>query len=412
MVFSMPSAIARDAAILDVRLWTAPDHTRVVFDLNKSVQYRVFPLSNPDRIVVDLFKSDLKVDRLKLPLPDPAITKVRYGKHEPSTSRFVFVTKEALTSESFLLNPSKDKPYRLVVDFKRKLKQQPKEKDVTVTKDVRGKKTIIIAIDAGHGGEDPGAIGRNGLKEKTVTLAVAKALENAVNGRAGMRAVLTRKGDYYVSLKGRVKRARDAHADMMISIHADAVKQRYVEGASVYTLSDRGATPDKVAAALAAKENAADEVGGAGPFAMDDPLLNMILGDMAKKDSLISAEILAKQVLKDLATVGPIKYEHPKKARFVVLGALEVPSVLVEVDFISNPNREKVLNNKRHQEKLAAALLSASENYLRRQGLLDSENRRADVEVDLGHETVKMEFPCANDCQRVSLLGKPVSLLP
>jgi N-acetylmuramoyl-L-alanine amidase len=235
---------------------------------------------------------------------------------------------------------------------------------------MRSKKEIVIAIDAGHGGEDPGAIGKHGLQEKAVTLAVAKELAKTINARKGMRAVLIRKGDYFVPLKKRVRLARRSKADLMISIHADAVRNRGVKGASVYTLSERGATPDKVAKALAARENAADEVGGFVSSEIDDPMVNMILGDMAKRDSLNSAYLLAETIIKNFGKVGPVKYGVPKQARFAVLGALEMPSVLVEIDFISNPKRERMLRSSRHQKKMAKALLDASLTFLKRQGRL------------------------------------------
>jgi N-acetylmuramoyl-L-alanine amidase len=156
----------------------------------------------------------------------------------------------------------------------------------------------------------------------------------------------------------------------MISIHADAVRNRSVKGSSVYTLSERGATPDKVAAALAAKENAADAVGGVMPDQVEDPLVIRILGDMAKRDSLNSSQLLAENILGKLHRTGPIKYNDPKRARFVVLGALEIPSVLVELDYISNPGRERLLKNSKHQKQLASALFNASVNFFQRMGRL------------------------------------------
>jgi len=231
-------------------------------------------------------------------------------------------------------------------------------------------------VDPGHGGEDPGAIGPHGVKEKDITLAVAKRLASAVDATPGMRAVLTRKGDYYVSLRRRVRLARRAKADILISIHADAVKQRYVTGASVYTLSERGAS-DRIAALLARKENAADLIGGVAPDEVQDPLVGRILADLVKRDSLNSAQMLAEEVLKKIGRIGPVRYRAPKHAQFVVLGAPEIPSVLVEVDYISNPRRERLLRNPRHQHRLAMALLAASEAFLRRQGRLPASIRRS-----------------------------------
>ncbi|MDT8377026.1 MAG: N-acetylmuramoyl-L-alanine amidase [Mariprofundaceae bacterium] len=369
-VLQLP-AWANSSQISDVRLWTAPDHTRLVFDLNRTIEYRLFRLHEPERIVLDLYSARLlQTGHLgKLTASDPVIKTIRHGSSGDGTLRIVLDVKEAVKPRSFLLKPMHGKPHRLVVDLMRAGSEGAEESVVTADQ-VRSRKEIVIAVDAGHGGEDPGAIGKSGLQEKIVTLAVAKELAKAINARDGMRAVLIRKGDYFVALGQRVRLARRSRADLMISIHADAVKNRGVEGASVYTLSERGATPDKVAKALAARENAADAVGGFVSSEIDDPMVNMILGDMAKRDSLNSAYLLAETIIKDFGKVGPVKYDVPKRARFAVLGALEMPSVLVELDFISNPGRERMLRSSTHQKKMAGALLNASLTFLKRQGQL------------------------------------------
>ena len=276
--------------------------------------------------------------------------------------------KENVQPRTFLLKPMQGKPYRLVVDLMRPEAEQ--NAAVRAGDLQQSKKGLVIAVDAGHGGEDPGAIGPHGLQEKDVTLAVARKLAALINKQPGMRAVLTRDGDYFVPLGRRVQLARQAKADMMISIHADSVRNHRVEGASVYTLSERGATPDKAAAALAAKENAADEVGGVSMDQVDDPMVNQILGDMFRRDSLNSSQILAETILKQMRHASPLKYDDPKRARFVVLGALEIPSVLVELDYISNPRRERKLRESDHQQELANALFAASEQFFEQMGRL------------------------------------------
>ena len=366
---AQPLALAQSTKIRDVRLWTAPDHTRLVFDLNRQIEYKVFPLHNPERIVIDIKRVTLTADLNRLELPDPVIQSIRHGIQESNVLRVVLDVKEKVKPRSFLLKPMHGKPHRLVVDLLRP-NDATTENRVMTADQLRSKKDVIVAVDAGHGGEDPGAIGRNGLQEKRVTLSVARALAKAINARSGMKAILIRDGDYFVPLRKRVALARRARADLMISIHADAVKNRSVKGASVYTLSERGATPDKVAAALAARENASDQIGGFDSSEVDDPMVNMILGDMAKRDSLNSAYLLAETILKDFENVGPVKYNEPKRARFAVLGALEMPSVLVEVDFISNPKRERLLKSTSHQKKIVNALLSSSLKFLKRQGRL------------------------------------------
>ncbi len=354
--------------INDIRMWTAPDHTRLVFDLSHKTSYEIFRLHNPERIVIDIASSRLNAKTSKLKLPDPVLLSVRHGKQKNNTTRIVLDVQPHVTPRSFLLKKSSRKPHRLVVDL------VPAQQKVIKTKETikQGKHhDIIIAVDAGHGGEDPGATGPNRVKEKHVTLAVAKKLAALINKQPGMKAVLVRSGDYYVSLKNRVRKVREMKADMMISIHADAVKARKVKGASVYTLSEDGATPDRVAAALAAKENAVDEVGGVVPEQeVDDPFVRGILGDMAKRDGLDSSELLANIMLQKLSKSFPIKYSKPKHARFAVLTTLEIPCILVEMDYISNPRRERLLNDKNHQAKLAKAMYQASIDFFTRMGRL------------------------------------------
>jgi len=359
------------------RLWTAPDHTRLVLDLTGPVNYRVFRLRSPERIVVDMRHTSLRARLDELTMQDPVLVAIRYGKPKKGILRLVMDVKENVRPRSFLLKPMHGKPYRLVVDLMRQKKSL--HSAVTIAQ-VRARKLITIAVDAGHGGEDPGAIGPHGLREKDVTLAVAKKLARAINIQPGMRAVLIRKGDYFVPLHRRVQLARKAKVDIMISIHADSVRQRNVAGASVYTLSEKGAS-DHVAAMLARKENASDAIGGVRPGEVRDPLVSRILADLIKRDSLNSAELLADEVLKHIRRIGPIKYNVPKHARFVVLGAPEIPSVLVELDYISNPGRERLLRSGRHQKQLAMALLQASKSFLRREGRLPALKRRAQIKA-------------------------------
>jgi len=371
MILLISSSVASAAGltvIRDVRLWTAPDHTRLVFDLNQRMTYKLFRLHQPERVVIDMEKASLKADVKKLPLPDPVIQEIRHGRSKNGALRLVIDVRERVQPRSFLLDPLRGKPYRLVVDLMRQKKTTSSALGVRKGLSKHG---VVIAVDAGHGGEDPGAIGPHRLKEKTVTLAVAKQLAAIINQQPGMRAVLIRKGDYFVPLRRRVYLARKVHADMMISIHADAVRSRSVKGASAYTLSERGATPGRAAQALAAKENAADQVGGvAGAEESHDPLLSRILDDMFRRDSLNSSQILAEEVLDRLKKVGPIKHSTPRRARFFVLGAMEIPSVLVELDYISNPDRERKLKSRKHQKQLATALFHASVDFFRKMGRL------------------------------------------
>ncbi len=366
LVLAAVSAEAGEVRVLAARLWTAPDHTRFVLDLSRPVEYRVFRLHKPERIVLDLSRARLAADLDKLPVPDPVVARVRWGRPKAAVLRLVLDVKEQVRPRSFLLRPMHGKPYRLVVDLIRKAEEPPPIKPAGV---------LVIAVDAGHGGEDPGAIGPHGIREKDITLAVAKRLARIINATPGMRAVLTRRGDYFVPLRKRVWLARRAHADLFVSIHADSVRRRDVAGASVYLLSERGATPDREAEALAAKENASDLIGGEPPEAFSDPTVRAILGDMLSRATLDASALLAEDILVRLARVGPIKYRKPKRARFVVLTALEMPSVLVELDYLSNPRRERLLASARHQKRLAQAIFAGIRRFAEAMGMWSPKRR-------------------------------------
>jgi N-acetylmuramoyl-L-alanine amidase len=362
------------ATIHDVRLWTAPDHSRLVFDLDHSISYDLFRLHNPERIVVDMRHTRLGTKSIdSLPLPDPVIQDIRHGAPSPDVLRVVVDVKEKVQPRSFLLKPMQGKPYRLVVDLLRPEKGDRNQSPITAQSTSH---EVVIAVDAGHGGEDPGATGPHGLQEKVVTLAVAKALARDIDAHPGMHAFLTRTGDYYVPLEERVRLAVRAHADLFISIHANSSRDHYVKGASVYMLSEKKAS-DKVAQILADKENAADAIGGVMPQEVQDPVVNEILVDLKKRESLNSAQILAKDILHDLGKIEPIKYPKAKSARFVVLTEPRMPSVLVELDFISNPRRERLLRETRYRKKLARALSQASLTFLKQEGRLVVAKRKS-----------------------------------
>ncbi len=364
-LFLFPAAVGA-VTVQGLRLWGAPDHTRLVLDMTGRADYKLFALHSPERVVIDIAHGRSRIPLADLRKHDDVVRAIRMGRRKSGTLRIVLDLSERVALHSANLRPYRGKPYRLVVDLLRKQSKTP-----VVARARTTRSRVVIAVDAGHGGEDPGAIGHRGLQEKRVTLAIAKALVKQFNGVPGVQAFLVRRGDYFVPLKKRVRIARRHHADLMISIHADSVKSRRVRGASVYTLSERGATPDKVAQALAAKENAADAVAGiiAG-HQVDDPMVNSILGDMARTDSLNSSLILAEQIIQKIGRVAPVKYRRPKRARFVVLGAMEIPSVLVETDYISNPQRERLLRTHSHQRKLAKAIAEGGIAFLRRMGRL------------------------------------------
>ncbi len=372
----LPLRAAATVFVDDTRIWDAPDHTRIVFDVSEAVSYRMFQLNHPDRVVIDITHAKRRSFAQHRPPASSLIRKVRYGYPKSGVLRIVLDVRQNVKARASLLAPTAIKPHRLVIDLWPRQTTAAKSVPHTSTPKIKHhprKRQLVVAVDAGHGGEDPGAIGPHGIREKNITLKVAKRLARLINQQPGMRAVLIRKGDYFVPLKTRVALVRKANADLMISLHADSVSERWVKGSSVYTISERGATPDKVAAALAARENAADLVGG---VVMDhqayDAMTRNVLGDMARQDAFNSSQLLAEQVLREIKAVGVLKYKRPKRARFVVLGALEVPSVLVEMDYISNPRRERMLNSSSYQQTLARALFRATRNFLRRMSMLES----------------------------------------
>lgn len=352
------------AQIDQVRLWTAPDHTRIVLYLSGKVKYRFS--KDKHNIYLDLANTRLKTNFQRLPIPDSVVDSIHGEDIKGGWKRLRIRVLEDVAPKAFLIEPRHNRPYRLVLDLMR----HEKGHDVDIPAEVHQSGKIIVAVDAGHGGEDPGAIGGRGLQEKKVTLAVAKKLVKEINKHPKMHAFLTRKGNYFVPLRKRIALARKNKADLMVSIHADAVASGKARGASVYTLSEKGAS-DKMAAMLAKKENAADNVGSVMPSGVKDPVVKQILADLMKRASLNSALVLAEDILAQVRKVGPIKYKHPKSARFVVLGAAEIPSVLVELDYISHPTGEKLLSRSSHQQKLASALKKAILKFLHSQGRLE-----------------------------------------
>jgi len=393
------------ANIEGLRLSQSNTDTRLVFDLNRSIEYTTFTLSNPDRIVIDLLQTS-KPAQLEVPdLSQSPIRNIRYAAWDKNTLRVVLDLKQSLKYESQTLAPNQQYPHRLVIDLKSthtQIKQEthttstkteepstpaqtitppqitPKPAEivvtnpkpvVTVTKSTKtmAKRQIVIAIDAGHGGPDSGALGKGGTKEKTVVLAIAKRLAKLVNSEPGMRAYLTRDKDVFITLRQRIRRARNNNADMFISIHADAFKNTKARGASVFVLSERGASSE-AAQLLADKENAADLAGGISLEDKDDLLASVLL-DLSQTASLEASLEVANTVLSGLKRVGNVHKKHVESASFVVLKSPDIPSVLVETAFISNPAEERKLKTSSHQNKLARAMMSGIRSYFQRNPL-------------------------------------------
>ena len=352
-------ALADAAKVNNVRVWAAPDSTRVVFDMSRPVEHNVIMLKNPFRAVIDLRNSDFDAGKVDKPdSSDHYLQRIRTGVHK-NDLRIVLDLKKFAKTKIFQLPPNKRYGHRLVVDLFDSRTQPVKSMERADS--ASGPRPMVVAIDAGHGGEDPGAIGPHGTREKDVVLAVARDLAKKINAVHGMKAVLIRKGDYYIPLVERFQKAREQRADLFVSIHADAFYDHSVRGSSVYVLSKRGAT-SQAAKWLAARENDADLVGGV-KLSDKDELLAKVLLDLSQSATMQASEDVAESVLKGLSAIGPTHKDQVERANFVVLRSPDVPSLLVETAFITNPSEERRLNDPRHRDRLASAILSGVIGY-------------------------------------------------
>ena len=356
LLLASGSATAGEVALKDIRLWASPDSTRVVLDLTAPASYTLFTLSGPERIVIDFDQIDADIKSIRLPESAGVVKAVRLGERGKSGLRIVLDVNSAVEAKGFLTPPNETYGHRLVVDLGHH--QAPKPVKVA-TGD--GQRDLVIAIDAGHGGEDPGAIGKSGTREKTVALAVARKLADRLNAEPGMRAVLTRTGDYFVPFRDRIRRARDANADLFVSVHADAFMDRGVRGSSVYVLSTRRASSE-AAKVLADRENAADLIGGVSLHDKSDVLASVLL-DLSQNAAISASRDAASRVLAELDHVGQLKKSDVQHASLIVLTSPDVPSMLVETAFISNPEEERKLRDPGHQERLAGAIHAGVRRY-------------------------------------------------
>ncbi len=341
------------ADVHDARLWRAPDHTRIVFDLTGPAEHSLLVLSNPRRIVLDIQDTNLRTNLADLKLANTPVSLVRSGVREGDDLRIVMEVSARVDPRSFALQANEQAGYRLVLDL---YDYQTLQSVPAVKKSVQesAKRNIIIAIDAGHGGEDPGATGPNRLREKDVVLAIAKELKVLFKADVGFQPIMVRSGDYYVSLKGRRDLARKHQADLFVSIHADAFKRKQAHGASVYALSNGGAT-STAALHLAQRENAADLVGGVSLSDKDDMLAG-VLADLSMTSTLDTSLQLGNQVLRNVDDIAHLHKKQVEQAGFAVLKSPDVPSILVETGFISNPKESSLLATSRYQKKMASAI--------------------------------------------------------
>ncbi len=344
--------------VRNVRLWAGPDNTRVAVDLSGNAQHSLLVLHNPERVVLDVSGARLAKGARIPRAGGGAVKQVRMSRSPSGNLRIVLDLARPIQAKSFLTTPNAHYGYRLLVDLGGAAHVDRPIKVKHAPADARD---LIIAIDAGHGGEDPGAIGKNGTREKDVVLAIARELALQVNAEAGMKAVLTRNGDYFVPLRDRMRRARAQQADLFVSIHADSIRDRSIDGSSVYILSQRGAT-DEASRWLAERENASDLIGGVSLDDKDDVLASVLL-DLSQSASLSASQVAAERVLHRLTQAGEVRKHEVQQARFMVLKSPDIPSMLVETAYISNPQEEQRLRMRAHQARLAAAIHQGVHDY-------------------------------------------------
>ena len=367
--------------VQSVRLWRAPDNTRLVFDLSGPVEHKVFTLTAPDRIVIDVEGGNASKPFDQLPLANTPISGLRAGKFNADTLRLVIDLNAQVSPKSFTLPPNQQYGHRLVVDLFDQGADSSTRPPATATPQTpatpvsptiapiklpalpSSKRDIVIAIDAGHGGEDPGAIGPGKVYEKNVVLQISKELQRQINAEKGFRAELVRTGDYFIPLRKRTEIARKKGADLFVSIHADAAPRSAAYGASVFALSDRGATSE-TARWLADSENRSDLIGGAGSVSLgEDQMLAGVLLDLSMTASLASSLNVGQKVLSNMGRITPLHKRRVEQAGFMVLKSPDIPSILVETGFISNPSEARKLQTASHQQALARSIHSGVKQF-------------------------------------------------
>ena len=399
--------IAWGAKILGVRVWPSEDYTRITLESDTPLPITQQILTNPDRLVVDVqgleLNPTLKDLVAKIKPNDPYVSQVRVGQFQPGVVRLVFDLKEPIKPQLFTLDPVAEYNYRMVFDLYpttppdplMELVKSSAKKESALTKSneevdliaqfatkkdspkppvaqaipevkeapaqAKYKRLITIAIDPGHGGEDPGAIGSMGSREKHVVLSIAKRLKDKIENEAYMRPYLTRDGDYFVPLHVRVQKARRVEADLFVSIHADAFIESNAKGASVFTLSQMGAS-STMARWMANKENASDLIGGINIKTQDRQVANLLL-DMSTTAQIKDSLQVGNSILKQIGGFASLHKGKVEQASFAVLKAPDIPSILVETAFISNPQEEAKLNDDGYQDRIADAILRGIKDY-------------------------------------------------
>lgn len=400
-----PTFALSNTQIASTRLWPAKAYTRITIESASRIQYTVFSVTAPQRIVLDLegVEPSPHLDSLanRVSPNDPYVRSIRVGQFKPTVLRVVFDLKEEARAEAFALAPVGSYGHRLVLDIHPLKPLDPLMALVAQTEQQReparvvgpsetptaeaparviptsvdpsppptagrpappgSTRPIVVVIDAGHGGEDPGAIGPMGTHEKDIVLAISRKLRDMVNAEPGMRAVMTRDDDYFVPLHARVQKARRVEADLFVSIHADAFIKPHARGSSVFALSERGAT-SAAAQWIARRENNADLIGGIN-LDVQDPYLKQTLLDLSQTAAINDSLKLGRAVLSEIGGINRLHKSNVEQAGFAVLKAPDIPSILVETAFISNPDEEKRLRDESYQTNLAAAILRGMKRY-------------------------------------------------
>lgn len=362
--FALPLAV-QAATLEDVRVWAGPDATRVVFDLDSAAKHNLFMLENPARVVIDVEQTQRKQSVPASQDGRGAVKRVRSGNRGDHDLRLVLDLAGESRAKSFILKPQGKYGHRLVVDVEPLAAARTTTAAATPSTPSEpvalGYKPIVIAIDAGHGGEDSGARGPSGVLEKHVALQIARRLAKLVDNKPGMKAVLVRDGDYYVGLRTRIAKAREAQADLFISIHADAFTDRRVHGSSIYVLSERGASSEH-ARTLAKRENESDLIGGVRLDDKDDILASVLI-DISQTAALEASFDVGARMLSQMGSINKLHKKAVQQAGFAVLKAPDIPSVLVETAFISNRDEERRLKDPGYQQRMAQQLMRGIEGY-------------------------------------------------
>jgi len=356
--------IAQAGVVEGVRVRPSPERTRIVFDVSQPIEHKIFSLKNPSRLVIDISDAQMQADMDQVSLKRTPIAGLRYARRENNDLRFVLDLNAEVIPRSFVLKPILQYGDRLVVDL---YTEEQQYKPIVQQTDLlsRQMRDVIIAIDAGHGGDDPGAIGFGKLYEKHVVLSIANRMNALLEKETGFKGYMVRSGDYYIEHRKRTQLAREKKSDIFISIHADAFESAQPRGASVYAVSEKGATSE-TARWLSESENRADLIGGAGTLSLDDKddLLAEVLLDLSVTQSLSTSLEVGSSVIRSLKSSTKMHTDKVEQAAFAVLKSPDMPSILVETGFISNPKDAAALKSSAHQQKLARAIVAGVKNYM------------------------------------------------